>query len=137
MKIYLSGGITKVGVENARRTFDEYERVLGNVLRCEVLNPMKAVPQKEGKGWWYYMVRLLPKVVQCDEIYMMPNWGESRGARLERIVAMLFGLEVRYAKLRGMEDGNVVLIVSHSPIVDDYKPDDFNNNNNTSDGLVY
>ena len=119
MKIYLSGGITKVGVENARRTFDEYERVLGNVLRCEVLN------------------RLLPKVVQCDEIYMMPNWGESRGARLERIVAMLFGLEVRYAKLRGMEDGNVVLIVSHSPIVDDYKPDDFNNNNNTSDGLVY
>ena len=114
MKIYISGGITKVGVENARRTFDEYERVLGNVLGCEVLNPMKAVPQKEGKGWWY--------------------WGESRGARLERIVAMLFGLEVRYAKLRGMEDGNVVL---HSPIVDDYKPDDFNNNNNTSDGLVY
>lgn len=97
--IYISGGITKVGVDEAYKIFEEYEKLLSFLFKCQIVNPMKAVPQQEGKGWLWYMVRLLPIVAKCSTIAMLPNWRDSRGARVERLFAKLLGKEIIYVEL--------------------------------------
>lgn len=49
----------------------------------EVYNPLKICPFVDGKTWDEYMAELLPKVSECDAIYMMNGWQYSRGARKE------------------------------------------------------
>ena len=86
MKVYISGPIT--GTDDYMERFKVAEIFLRGQGH-EVVNP--AVENSElptGTSWERYMGESLRMLCECDAIYMMRNWMMSRGARLERSVAL-------------------------------------------------
>lgn len=98
MKIYISGRIT----ENPQymQDFAHAEQVLNfsniNGQKFDVVNPTKVSPFDENKTWRDYMREDIKALVDCDAIYMLCGWRRSKGARLERRIAIKLGLEVIY-----------------------------------------
>lgn len=93
MKVYISGKITGLPIEEAKAKFDRVEAYLQS-LGYNVVNPIKEVPYKEGKSWEQYMREDLKLLLDCDTICMLSNWTESRGAKEERHVALIVGMNV-------------------------------------------
>jgi hypothetical protein len=58
----------------------------------QVVNPTVVVPPSA--SWWCAMVRCLWVLRLCDELWLLPDWQASRGARLEYRAARVFGLRV-------------------------------------------
>jgi nucleoside 2-deoxyribosyltransferase len=92
MKVYVAGPIT----------FDpEYEsKFAAAAIRLRkaghtVVNPVELDEEEATTlGWTEYMRRDLKHLLECDAIYLLPGWSESRGARLEECVARNLGMAV-------------------------------------------
>ena len=87
MKIYVSGPIS--GIEN--RNIDAFN-AMGEKLRSlghEVINPFELdTPGFNPEGCWFkYLKRDLAQLLYCDAVCLLPGWEESKGARLEVVVA--------------------------------------------------
>lgn len=87
MKIYISGKITGLALEVAENSFAQAAMMLRAKYGCEVVNPMECVPYEEGKTWEGYMLDDIKLLFDCDTVYMLDNWEESRGARVECSIA--------------------------------------------------
>lgn len=61
-----------------------------------VVNP--AAFPIEGLPWLRCMAYCLRRLRKCDYIYMLPDWEESRGARLEHQMAKWLNIKIIYAK---------------------------------------
>ena len=91
MKIYISGKISGLSeseyTENFRNTesYLRFERGFKNIV-----NPLKIKPFLGIKSWRCYMIADIHQLLKCDAIYMMDNWHNSKGARLELAIALLF-----------------------------------------------
>lgn len=98
MKIYISGRIT--GNAHYMQDFERAESYLNfsniNGQKFDVVNPCKVSPFDENKTWRDYMREDIKALVDCDAIYMLRGWRRSKGARLERRIAIKLGLEVIY-----------------------------------------
>jgi len=90
MKIYLSGSISKD--PNYVKKFGYYENELKHL--GDIVNPANHSPFLGRKTWLCYMITSIRKLLSCDAIYMLPGWENSRGAKIERIVAKLVGIDV-------------------------------------------
>lgn len=96
-RIYISGKITGLHPEVAKEAFDmaaELIRAEGNVP----LNPMEIWPQDAGWQWEDYLsdnVRFLLKT-NVNALYMLPNWQESKGARIEHAIALEMNIPITY-----------------------------------------
>ena len=92
-KIYISGKIS--GIENeAPELFAKAEREL-QAKGFETVNPMKLNHQHD-KSWHSYMKEDVKALCECDVIYMLSNWTDSKGAIIEHTIAMYLGLKVQY-----------------------------------------
>ena len=60
----------------------------------KVLNPLKFNKITPRKKWRDYISNDLSKLPYCDAIYMLEDWGQSRGARVEYATAKELGLKV-------------------------------------------
>jgi hypothetical protein len=90
-KIYISGQISGIE-ETAFEIFEAAEKqLLSNGFA--VVNPMK-LPHKHQRDWTGYMREDIKALMDCDAIYMLPNWHASRGAKLEYSLAYSLGLKV-------------------------------------------
>lgn len=91
IKIYISGKISGLPLDQARQNFENAENKLCDEVyfHCQIINPMKSVPFKEGKSWWYYMRKDLKLLWGCDVIYVQKNWKTSKGAIIEIIFSIL------------------------------------------------
>lgn len=88
-KVYISGKVT--GCANYRNKFRDAEKYLRkHGIRC--VNPVKG--EKDGKAWDWYLRRDIRKLTKCCAIVLLPDWHESKGARLEKLVAESLGLHV-------------------------------------------
>lgn len=96
MKIYLSGKITGLNIEDALAKFQNYETLLS--AKFTVINPMKFRPAFGLPYWLFYMIRDLWELIHCKAIFLHPDWETSKGARIEKRVAEWFWLEVVYIK---------------------------------------
>lgn len=116
MKIYISGKITGLPIEDAKAMFQAAEDFLNKKhldanlhFPLECINPFKlnhdkieemeqAPPGKYSTHdkWCQYMKEDLAALLNCDGIYMLKNWGASQGARIEHVVAKEMGLTVEY-----------------------------------------
>lgn len=88
MKLYVSGPITGLPNKNIDQ-FNTTSEKLRN-LGFEVLNPFDL--DQEGFNpencWFKYLKRDLKELLSCDALCLLPGWEESKGARLEVIVAL-------------------------------------------------
>jgi|SRR6478752_955736 len=111
MKIYISGKITGLPEEEAKAMFQAAEDFLLDKYKnfeIEVSNPLKldhtkaellqltGAKQSDHKVWVAYMGTDLEALLNCKGIYMLKNWGSSKGARIEHVVAKEMGLTVEY-----------------------------------------
>lgn len=87
-KIYISGKITGLDLLEAARNFQNAEQYLIMTYDgIEVVNPMREVVYKKDKTWEQYMLEDIDLLFSCDSIFMLDNWEESKGARIECSIA--------------------------------------------------
>ena len=86
MKVYISGMITSLKHDEYRKEFDK----AAQYLRSEGHEPVdpSQLGKPEHRSWHYYMKKAIPQLLECDAIYMLRNWSSSKGARLERHIAL-------------------------------------------------
>lgn len=80
MKIYLSGPIS--GIENYKENFAAAEREAREKLsdwEPEIFNPANIILPKDATHEDYMKI-CMQKLADCDTIYMLNGWQESRGA---------------------------------------------------------
>ena len=95
-KIYISGKI--FGIENeAYKLFEIAEKEL-RLKGFNVINPMK-LKHNHDKSWKSYMKEDIKALCECEKIYMLLNWMESKGASIEHNIAFILGIEILYEKL--------------------------------------
>ena len=96
-KIYISGKITGLELNEARDNFDKAEKYLNEKFPdFQVINPMKEVPYEKDKTWEEYMLEDIKLLFDCYAIFMLTNWNLSKGARIEHAIAMQMGKSINY-----------------------------------------
>jgi hypothetical protein len=89
-KVYLSGQIT--GNANYKGLFGFAYTLITLGDASEVYNPAARIP--DNVDYKSTMNRCITELVKCDTIVILPNAYESKGARLEKEVAISCGLDV-------------------------------------------
>jgi hypothetical protein len=79
-KVFISGKISGLEYLVAYGNFANADRALSS-MGYSVVNPMKIC--KKHWSWVRCMIKCLWAITFCDKIYQLPNWQESRGARIE------------------------------------------------------
>ena len=92
-RIYISGKIT--GIENEASGLFENAEILISSAGYEPVNPMK-LKHEHDKSWHSYMREDVKALCECDGIFMLENWTDSKGAIIEHTIALYLGLEVYY-----------------------------------------
>lgn len=98
LKVYISGKISGLDIEQAKAKFQEAEDYLKDTDFVEVINPMKLSEFDPNKTWKQYMIEDIDMLFDCDTIYMLDNWETSRGARIERAIAHEMQMKIIYQK---------------------------------------
>jgi len=96
-KIYISGCMTVVGMEQAKIDFDRAQDRLEyrGWWHTEIINP-DARGIIEGWEWIDYMVDDLKCISTCTHMYMISGWERSPGAKIEHACATRMGLTIMY-----------------------------------------
>lgn len=98
IKTYLSGPMTGIPRKVYLQKFDRAAKAINS---C---NNLKAVNPARGIGVWIYYI-LGRKIAllydlwllsHCDRIYMLFDWEESKGAKLEKAFAEANNIEIKY-----------------------------------------
>ena len=92
---YLSGPMTGLPDYN-RAAFFAKEAEL-NTGNRRTLNPA-AIEGDESWTWSDWMREALRLQLHCDVVHMLPGWRKSRGARIERRLALILGQRVEGAE---------------------------------------
>ena len=105
-KIYISGPVSSIGLDEARRRFGKAEADLQK-QGYRTCNPMKMrfpVWLALHCGQFGYVACLLLQLLwmwwTCSCIFLMTDWHTSDGARLERSFARCLGLPALYERQR-------------------------------------
>lgn len=96
-KVYISGKISGLDYQEAYNKFESAEQDVVRLGGIPV-NPMKICDNDPNKTWEDYMEIDLGALLRCEGIYMLKDWGDSRGARVEYAVARELGLTIQFQK---------------------------------------
>ena len=97
MRIYISGQITGLEIKTAESYFESVENELSKAGHIPV-NPMKVLAYHPDLTWHDYMAEDIKALLFCDAIFMLENWTNSKGAKIEHSVAQGLGLQIFYSK---------------------------------------
>ena len=97
MKLYISGQISNMDYDEAWSLFDSAEFYLIEQGH-EPVNPMKSEGAAPGKKWAEYIAEDILLLDECEGIYMLPNWQNSNGAKIERHFCEVLGKPIFYAE---------------------------------------
>lgn len=96
MTIYISGQIT--GNENYICDFINAELYLKKEYKgSTIINPIE-LTKASSEDWEYYMRIDLRELLNCNAIYMLKGWEQSRGATLEHTIAEALGMNIIYER---------------------------------------
>lgn len=93
-KIYLAGKITGLPLHEATMRFGAKEKELRSQGH-EVVNPL-AISVGRQVSWEAVMKECIIAMMYCDEVHLLPNWRDSRGATLEHHIAQELNLKIVY-----------------------------------------
>lgn len=108
MKIYISGKITGLPIEEVRQRFSDAATLL-DAIGFDVVNPLDNGID-ESADWKEHMVADIKMLLDCDAIYMMDNWMQSRGASIEYDIANRLNMAVWFESKIQSENKNVLRI---------------------------
>jgi hypothetical protein len=91
--LYISGKISGLDPIVYKRNFANAKSALlsqENTKTFRVFSPIDIRPVFGIKKYWFYMIAdLYTLFFKCDTIYMLPNWKDSKGAKIELFFALL------------------------------------------------
>lgn len=91
-RAYLSGSIS--GLPNGNRAAFDQAAARLMLAGYDVANPHDINKPYPDPTWSEAMRRDVKVMVDCDLVVMLPGWGRSRGACLERLIAINLGIRV-------------------------------------------
>lgn len=91
--VYVAGKVTNL--PNYREVFKEAVTKLENV-GCICMNPAEL---PEGFPWEAYMPICYAMIDQCEAIYLLKNWKDSKGAKMEYDYAVAHGKIIIYEEM--------------------------------------
>jgi len=94
LKAYVSGPITGL-IESVYLANFKKAEILLKEMGYYPVNPCE-IDTKDCKSWEDYMVCDIKELFKCQAIYMLKNWRTSKGARIERAIALEMGMFVFY-----------------------------------------
>jgi hypothetical protein len=93
-RIYISGRISGLTPEEVRVKFNRaQEKLYHSCPGMIAVNPLNLHDDLD-KSWEDLMAKDLAELLRCEMIYMLPDWHQSRGARIEYAVAKEAGIMV-------------------------------------------
>lgn len=95
-KVYIAGKVR--GLKNYREIFREAEKELQEKGYI-TLNPAEL---PEGMNPEDYMRICIPMLEVADAIYLLSNWVDSQGAKVEKAYAECQGKEIMYQELSSL-----------------------------------
>lgn len=94
MKIYISGKISGTDLTETRARFAAVAKAMKR-LGYEPVNPLDN-GLSEQDTWEAHIVKDIATLLQCKAIYMLQDWQESKGARIEHYIATEIGIPITY-----------------------------------------
>lgn len=104
--IYISGKISGLDLEDVKKLFDS-AKITINTWRREykwnrpeygdAISPLD-LDHSKNKKWIDYMITDIIALWPCDAIYMLKNWKQSNGARIEWFIALINFKKIYYEK---------------------------------------
>jgi len=91
MRIYISGKITGLDIDYAKQLFKNAKTKIEE-SGCVAVNPFDIMPYSPELTWEDHMIADIRELFKCKAIYMLKNWKESKGARIEYTIAKEMGL---------------------------------------------
>jgi hypothetical protein len=93
--VYISGKIS--GTTDYHEKFENAETLLKTIGYLHVINPVK-LDHGNNTEWHQFMITDIAAILttQCKTMYMLKDWRESRGARIEHAIAIETGMRVLY-----------------------------------------
>lgn len=88
-KCYIAGKVSGLEYADVERKFAAAAFILAR-RGYEPINPTKLCNPKW--GWWRCMAVCLWNLLKCDCIFLLHDWSDSRGARVEKKLAEFFGI---------------------------------------------
>lgn len=92
--IYISGKIT--GTDDYLQRFERAEKHLNTMNIIDVINPAKVNSYLPELSYSQYIKMSLCMLEMCDTIYMLKNWENSIGAKLEWEYAKANNYKIMY-----------------------------------------
>jgi hypothetical protein len=90
---YVAGKITGLPKAQVKDKFNMIATQLAG-MGYQVVKPVAVTDDTQT---WDDAVRSdIKKMLECDEVHLLPDWQESKGAQLERDIALRLGMEVVY-----------------------------------------
>jgi hypothetical protein len=97
MKVYISGQIGNLPEEEYQQNFAVgMEEV--RAMNMHPVNPCNLLHEHD-KSWQSYMKHDIIEMLKCDALYMLNNWHNSKGAKIEWQIATFLGMQVFYQSL--------------------------------------
>ena len=94
MKIYIAGKVTGEPRKACEAKFKKAEEELKKSFDYEqIINPMRVVSDPE-TAWKTAMIKCFSVLLYCDAIYLLNDWKDSKGARIEFETAKELGLKI-------------------------------------------
>lgn len=92
MPIYIAGPMTGIPDFN----YPAFDAVAAELRSqgAEVVCPTELHDGDTGRGYEFYLRLGLKALLDCDEVVLLPGWGDSAGARLEAQIAVALGMDV-------------------------------------------
>lgn len=91
-KVYISGKITGLPKEEVNNNFN----IVSVRLKEEGYIPVSPLDNNVNcnDSWINHMKADIKLLMECNTIYLMKNWKDSRGAKIERELAILLGYNI-------------------------------------------
>jgi hypothetical protein len=91
--IYIAGKMYGLTEDQVKEKFERASTDLQN-QGYRVVSPAESINLNE--SWERTMKQSIKSMLECDEVHLLPGWQESRGAQLERDIAIRLGMNVVY-----------------------------------------
>ncbi len=95
-KIYISGRISGLTSNEYENSFFSAQLQLLKMGYQYIVNPLFITRKIDKTDYSALMVCCIDFLFQCNAIYMIAGWENSRGARIEHNIAKEMGMEIIY-----------------------------------------